>query len=128
MENIALACQVIVAVSVLYIWTFRYENIVVEFKHYGYSDLLRNVVGSSKISISAILLVGIWYNDVVFYGALSMAFFMICAQYSHFKVQNPSQFPNLPSPVDLGFQLILLFRAINSSLFSVTLINQEFRG
>ena len=60
-----------------------------EFKHYGYSDLLRNVVGSSKISISAILLVGIWYNDVVFYGALSMAFFMICAQYSHFKVQNP---------------------------------------
>ena len=69
MENIALACQVIVAVSVLYIWTFRYDNIVVEFKHYGYSDLLRNVVGSSKISISAILLVGIWYNDVVFYGA-----------------------------------------------------------
>ena len=65
MENIALACQVIVAVSVLYIWTFRYNNIVVEFKHYGYSDLLRNVVGSSKISISAILLVGIWYNDVV---------------------------------------------------------------
>ena len=55
MENIALACQVIVAVSVLYIWTFRYNNIVVEFKHYGYSDLLRNVVGSSKISISAIL-------------------------------------------------------------------------
>ena len=89
MENIALACQVIVAVSVLYIWTFRYENIVVEFKHYGYSDLLRNVVGSSKISISAILLVGIWYNDRVFYGALSMAFLMICAQYSHFKVQNP---------------------------------------
>ena len=36
MENIALACQVIVAVSVLYIWTFRYNNIVVEFKHYGY--------------------------------------------------------------------------------------------
>jgi len=89
MENIALACQVIVAVSVLYIWTFRYNNIVVEFKHYGYSDLLRNIVGSSKISISAILLVGVWYNDIVFYGALSMAFFMICAQYSHFKVQNP---------------------------------------
>ena len=73
MENIALACQVIVAVSVLYIWTFRYNNIVVEFKHYGYSDLLRNVVGSSKISISAILLVGIWYNDLVFYGALSLS-------------------------------------------------------
>ena len=59
MENIALACQVIVAVSVLYIWTFRYNNIVVEFKHYGYSDLLRNVVGSSKISISAILLLSL---------------------------------------------------------------------
>ena len=39
-----------------------------------------------------------------------------------------SQLPNLPSPVDFGFQLILLFKAINSSLFSVTLINHEFKG
>ena len=55
MENLSFACQIIVAASVLYIWVFRYDNIVVEFKHYGYSNLLRNFVGASKISISVTL-------------------------------------------------------------------------
>ena len=83
------ACQIIVSVSVLYIWVFRYDNIILEFKHYGYSDLLRNAVGASKISISAIMIMGIWFNEVVVYASLSMAFFMLCAQASHLKVKNP---------------------------------------
>ena len=89
MENLSFACQIIVAASVLYIWVFRYDNIVVEFKHYGYSNLLRNFVGASKISISAIMLMGIWFSDVLVYASLSMAFFMLCAQASHLKVKNP---------------------------------------
>ena len=56
MENISLAFQLIVAVSVLIVWIFRFDNIVIEFKHYGYSDLLRNFVGASKISTSAFLI------------------------------------------------------------------------
>ena len=39
-----------------------------------------------------------------------------------------SQLPNLPSPVDLGFQLIDPLSFVKTSLFSVTLINQESRG
>jgi len=89
METVSLACQIIVAFSVLYVWVFRFDNIVIEFKQYGYSDLLRNVVGASKISISAILIMGIWFNEVVLYASISMAFFMICAQMSHIKVKNP---------------------------------------
>ena len=89
MENISIAFQLIVAISVLIVWVFRYDNIVVEFKHYGYSDLLRNAVGASKISISAIMIMGIWFNEVIVYASLSMAFFMLCAQASHLKVKNP---------------------------------------
>ena len=89
MEQISLIFQLIVAVSVLYIWIFRYDNIVVEFKHYGYSDLVRNFVGASKISISALLIMGVWYSEVTIYTSLSMAFFMLCAQLSHLKVKNP---------------------------------------
>ena len=89
MEQISLIFQLIVAVSVLYVWIFRYDNIVVEFKHYGYSDLVRNFVGASKISISALLIMGVWYNEVIIYASLSMAFFMLCAQLSHLKVKNP---------------------------------------
>ena len=76
MEQISLIFQLIVAVSVLYIWIFRYDNIVVEFKHYGYSDLVRNFVGASKISISALLIMGVWYSEVTIYASLSMAFFI----------------------------------------------------
>ena len=89
MEKISLVFQVIVAVSVLIVWIFRYDNIVIEFKHYGYSDLVRNFVGASKISISALLIMGVWYSEVTIYASLSMAFFMLCAQLSHLKVKNP---------------------------------------
>ena len=57
MENISSLFQLIVAISVLYIWIFRYDNIVAEFKHFGYSDLVRNFVGATKISISTLLIV-----------------------------------------------------------------------
>ena len=89
MENISIAFQLIVAISVLIVWIFRYDNIVVEFKHYGYPDLLRNFVGVSKTSTSILLILGIWYNEITIYASLSMAFFMLCAQVSHIKVRNP---------------------------------------
>ena len=34
MENISIAFQLIVSISVLIVWIFRYDNIVVEFKDY----------------------------------------------------------------------------------------------
>ncbi len=39
-----------------------------------------------------------------------------------------SQFPNLPSPVAFGFQLMLWLSSNMRSLTSVTLINQESNG
>ena len=89
MENISIAFQLIVAISVLVVWIFRYENIIVEFKHYGYPDLLRNFVGVAKTSTSILLILGLWYNEITIYASLSMAFFMLCAQLSHIKVKNP---------------------------------------
>ena len=80
MENIAIAAQLIIAVSILIVWVFRFDNIVVEFKQYGLSDLVRSMVGASKISLATLLVVGIFYQKVVFLSALLMAFLMICAQ------------------------------------------------
>ena len=69
--------------------SYIYDNIVVEFKDYGYSDLLRNFVGVAKTSTSTLLILGLWYNEITIYASLSMAFFMLCAQLSHIKVKNP---------------------------------------
>ena len=56
MENISIIAQIIVSISIIIVWIFRYDNIVLEFKQYGLSDLVRNIVGASKISLSLKLL------------------------------------------------------------------------
>ena len=52
MDNASIIAQLIVSISVISVWVFRYDNIVLEFKQYGISDLLRNIVGASKISLA----------------------------------------------------------------------------
>ena len=78
MEKIAIFCQIIIAVSVINVWVFRYDNIVEEFVQYGLSNLIRNIVGATKISLSTLLIVGIFYEKVVLASSLLMAFLMIC--------------------------------------------------
>ena len=89
MENIAILAQLIIAISILIVWVFRFDNIVIEFKQYNLSDLIRSIVGASKISLATLLIVGIFYKEVVFISALLMAFLMVCAQACHIKVKNP---------------------------------------
>ncbi len=96
MTNISIIAQLIVALSVLYVWVFRFDNIVTEFKQYGLSDLTRTMVGTSKIILSTLLVVGIWFGDLVLVPALLMALLMVAAQYFHFKVKNPWQ-KHIPS-------------------------------
>lgn len=89
MTNFSIIAQIIVALSITYVWVFRFDNIVKEFKQYGLSDLTRNLVGFAKIVLSTLLVAGIWYPDLVLIPALLIAFLMISAQYFHFKVSNP---------------------------------------
>jgi len=89
MENITILAQLIIAISILIVWVFRFDNIVVEFKQYDISDLVRSMVGASKIALATLLIVGIFYKEVVFISALLMAFLMVCGQIAHIKVKNP---------------------------------------
>ena len=108
MEKIALIAQLIVAISVLYVWVFRFDNIIKEFKQYGLSDIMRNIVGASKISLSALMITGVFYPGLVLFSSLSMAFFMLCAQIAHIKVKNP-WIKFLPSFI---FLILSLFVAV----------------
>ena len=89
MEKLVVVSQLIVAISVIIVWVFRRENIIVEFKKYGISDTIRDIVGALKISLATILILGIKYNEFLILSSLFMAFLMICAQYFHFKAKNP---------------------------------------
>lgn len=89
MINLSNIAQIIVALSIVYVWVFRFDNIVKEFHQYGLSDLTRSMVGAAKISLATLLAAGIWYPGLVLVPALLMALLMVAAQYFHFKVGNP---------------------------------------
>jgi DoxX-like family len=112
MENLMILIKIAVALSVYYVWIFRYFNVVKEFQLFGLNDVTRNFVGACKISFSALLIAGIWIPEVILISSIGMAFFMVCAQYFHFKVKNPFQ-KHLPSLVLLILCLFLIFNSTN---------------
>ena len=114
MYDLSLFFQLIVALSVFLVWTIRYNNVVKEFKEFGYSDLLRNFVGAFKISSATLLLVGIWYTDLILIGSISMSFFMLCAQMSHLMIKNP--------PIKFLPSLIFLLMSLFITAFNYGLI------
>ena len=57
--------QLTLGLSVAYVWTFRYFNVVKEFSLFGLSDLTRNLVGVSKVALATLIIAGIWYPSLV---------------------------------------------------------------
>lgn len=88
MENLIKLAQMTVAISVAYVWVFRFHNVIKEFKQFELSDLTRNLIGATKISLSTLLIVGIWDESLVIIPSILMGLLMIGAQYFHFKIKN----------------------------------------
>lgn len=105
--KIAILAQAIVALSVVYVWVVRLPNVEKEFREYGIPDLLRNTVGATKIALSTLLIVGIWYPSLVLIPAAMMAFLMLCAQGAHLKARHPWQ-KYVPSLVLLLLSLFVV--------------------
>ena len=110
MEKLIVLSQIIVSISVVFVWTFRVHNVLKEFAQFGLSDLTRNIVGTTKISLATLLIVGIWYPSLVLIPSILMGLLMISAQYFHFKIRNPF-IKYLPS---LTLLLLSIFIAYSS--------------
>ena len=111
MENLLSLAQLVLALSVAYVWIFRYHNVVKEFIQFGLNDVTRNFVGVTKIALSTLLVAGIWYTALVQIPAVLMGMFMIAAQYFHFKIKNPF-IKHLPSLILLILCAVIAFGSI----------------
>jgi hypothetical protein len=111
MENLLSLAQLVLALSVAYVWIFRYHNVVKEFIQFGLNDTTRNFVGVSKIALSTLLVAGIWYPLLVQIPSVLMGLFMIAAQYFHFKIKNPFS-KHLPSLILLMLCAIIVLLSI----------------
>jgi len=110
MKDLLIISQLIVSISVLFVWVFRFHNVEKEFKQFGLSVTIRSAVGASKIALATLLLVGLCQPCYVFYSAILMGFFMLSAQYFHFKLKNPLQ-KRIPSFIFLS---LCVFIALQS--------------
>ena len=89
MINLQTISQILVGVSVAYVWVFRYDVIIKEFKQLALSDLTRTFIGAFKIALATLLVTGIWFPQLVTIPAALMGLCMLAAQYFHFKIKNP---------------------------------------
>tara|TARA_B110000305_G_scaffold124334_1_gene139219 strand:+ start:134 stop:475 length:342 start_codon:yes stop_codon:yes gene_type:complete len=103
--------QISIALSVAFVWVFRYHNVILEFKSFGLSDLTRNFVGVSKIALSTLLFTGVWFPSLVFFSSVLMGLFMVAAQFFHFKIKN-TFVKHLPSLVLLILCGLIAFLSI----------------
>jgi len=111
MENLIKLAQMTVAISVAYVWIFRFHNVVKEFNQFGLGDLTRNLIGATKISLATLLVVGIWHSSLVLIPSVLMGLLMIGAQYYHFKISNPF-IKHLPSLILLILSAFIAFLSI----------------
>ena len=109
MENLIKLAQMTVAISVAYVWVFRFHNVIKEFKQFELSDLTRNLIGATKISLSTLLIVGIWEESLVIIPSILMGLLMIGAQYFHFKIKNKftKRFPSLALLILCAFIILV---------------------
>jgi hypothetical protein len=80
MRDYAAAAQIVIALSIGIVWVFRFDNIVKEFRQFGLPDLVRTMVGATKIALATLLVAGVWYPVPVAAPAVVMAVLMIGAQ------------------------------------------------
>lgn len=114
MNTYAHIAQVIIALSIVIIWVFRFHNVEKEFRGYQLSDLTRNLVGATKISLSTLLVAGIWFPDLVLIPAVLMGLLMVAAQYFHFRAKHPLLY-HVPSLLLLI--LCIFIAAVSLNLF-----------
>jgi len=105
MRDLTISLQALVAASIFYVWVVRYGNIVDEFKQYGLSAWVRDLVGILKLTFALMLLIGIERVQFALAGGVGIAFLMACAFFIHLRVKNPL-YKMLPSLTLFGVSLV----------------------
>ena len=100
MENIQIIIQVIIAIGIFNVWIVRFKKPSIyrggdstsmesEFKAYGFGDTFMKIIGFSKLSLACLLILGIWFPQVVDISAFLMGCLMIGAIGLHIKINDP---------------------------------------
>jgi len=102
MNTILTIIQIVIALSIFNVWILRYNkktkyrggsarNIREEFEAYGLPFWFMVVIGSLKVFLATLLIVGIWIPILTKPAAGILAILMLGAITMHIKVKDPIQ-------------------------------------
>jgi hypothetical protein len=119
MRALAIIGQIVIALGIVNVWVLRAgkptpwrpegaQNMAEEFLRYGLPDWMRKLVGALKLTLAALLVVGIWYPPLAAGAGIAMAILMAGAVGSHLKVRDPLR-KSLPSFCLLLLSLLIAY-------------------
>lgn len=100
MTTIAIIAQIVIALGIFNVWIIRRDrstpyrpegasNMEEEFRRYGFPDWVRLSVGSTKVVLAVLLLVGVVFAPLAVGAAALMGVLMIAAVAAHVRVGDP---------------------------------------
>lgn len=118
MDFIIVATKVIIFISIINIWFFRFSkktpyrggdasSMKAEFATYGLSETMVYFIGTLKVLSAISLLVSIWVTPLAIPASALMALLMIGAIFMHIKVKDPLK-KSLPAFIFLLLSLLIL--------------------
>ena len=98
--ELILVLQLIISIGLINVWFFRFnkatqyrggnaKNMKEEFQAYGLPAWSMYLVGAAKVVIAVMLIVSIWFKELLVYNLLALAVLMIAAVLMHIKVKDP---------------------------------------
>jgi uncharacterized membrane protein YphA (DoxX/SURF4 family) len=114
-QAITVSLQALVAASIFFVWVVRYENIVSEFRQFGYPNWLRDLVGILKLTFSILILVGIEQKQFAVVAGIGISLLMLAAFVTHLRVKNP--------PIMMMPSLTLMVVSVLISFLNYQLLN-----
>ena len=114
-QAITVSLQALVAASIFFVWVVRYENVVSEFRQFGYPNWLRDLVGILKLTFSILILVGIEQKQFAVVAGIGISLLMLAAFVTHLRVKNP--------PIMMMPSLTLMVVSVLISFLNYQLLN-----
>lgn len=81
--------QILLAVSVFYVWGLNFSTMTAEWPTYGLPDWVRVATGLSKLTASVLLVLGALVPVYAFVGAVIMGALMTVAVGLHLRARDP---------------------------------------
>jgi len=118
MTTLTITLNLVIAITLLNVWLIRYNkqtmyrggdanSLAEEFSMYGLPKWLMYIVGSMKIIIAILLIVGVWLTSINIYCYIALVILMLGAIIMHLKVKDKI-IKSVPALSILTLLLILL--------------------